>query len=122
MSYRLSRLMSTATAAYGVYALTDPGHLPKALRAAPADQTGLEVLAQTYGVRDIAISALGVFGRSPKTVRNAMLLRVAMDLGDCAVLSTRTDKDDVRTKVMAVTLGWAALNTLALVADTRRKS
>jgi hypothetical protein len=90
------------------------------MRADRKDREGLELLARTYGVRDLAISGLAVFGRRPGTVRAAMLLRIAMDLGDGALLSTRTDDPDVRRKVLAVTLGWAGLNALALAIDTRR--
>ena len=112
--------MSSATAGYGAFALASPAHLPDALRADERDRDGLELLAQTYGVRDLAIGALGVFGRSGRTVRAAMLLRIAMDLGDAALLSARTKDDDVRRKVLAVTLGWAGLNTLALLVDSVR--
>jgi hypothetical protein len=122
MSYRLSRLLSTATAGYGAFALANPGHLPDALQADKSERDGLELLAQTYGVRDLAISALGMFGRRPGTVRTAMVLRVAMDLGDAALLSARTDDREVRQKVLAVTLGWAGLNTLALLVDSARAS
>jgi hypothetical protein len=120
MSYPLSRLMSTASAAYGGYALAQPSHLWQALKSDRKDQEGLELLGRTYGVRDSAISLLAILGRSDETVRAAMLLRIAMDLGDAAVLSTRTKDPDVRRKVLAVTLGWAALNTVALAIDTRR--
>jgi hypothetical protein len=120
MSYRLSRLLSAATAAYGGYALAQPAHLWQALEADRKNREGLELLARTYGVRDLAISSLGIFGRSDRTVRAAMLLRIAMDLGDSLLLSTQTEDDDVRKKVLAVTLGWAALNSLALVVDSVR--
>lgn len=120
MSYRLSRLLSTATAAYGGYALAQPAHLWQALGADRKDREGLELLARTYGVRDLAIGSLGVFGRSDRTVRAAMLLRIAMDLGDAALLSTQSDDEDVRKKILAITLGWAGLNTLALVIDSAR--
>lgn len=121
MSYPLSRLLSAATAAYGGYALTQPAHLWQALRADRKDRKGLELLARTYGVRDLAISAAGVLGRRPATIRTAMLLRVAMDLGDAALLATRTEDEEVRTKVLAVTLGWAGLNALALAVDGVRE-
>ena len=120
MSYPLSRLLSTATAAYGGYALTQPAHLWQVLRADRKERAGLELLARTYGVRDLAISGLAVFGRRPGAVRTAMLLRIAMDLGDCAVLTARTDDTEVRQKVAAITLGWAGLNALALAVDSRR--
>ena len=119
MRFPLSRVLSVATAAYGGYALAQPAHLWQAMKADRKDREGLELLARTYGVRDLAISAAGVFG-GPGAVRTAMLLRVAMDLGDAALLSTRTDDPDVRRKVLAVTLGWAGLNALALAVDTGR--
>ena len=120
MSYPLSRFMSTATAAYGGYCLTQPAHLWQALKADRKDREGLELLARTYGVRDLAISGLALLGRRPGTVRAAMLLRIAMDLGDCAVLTAQTDDQEVRKKVAAITLGWAGLNALALAVDSRR--
>ena len=120
MSYPLSRFMSAATATYGGYAIAQPAHLWQALQADRKDREGLELLARTYGIRDLAISALGVLGRRPGTVRAAMIMRIAMDLGDAALLSSRTDDQDVRKKVLAVTIGWAGLNTLALVVDSRR--
>ncbi len=112
--------MSLATAGYGAFALARPGHLPDALEADETNRPGLELLAQTYGVRDLAISSLGVLGRSDRTIRAAMLMRIAMDLGDSALLATRTRDDRVRTKVLAVTIGWAGLNTFALLVDSRR--
>ncbi len=120
MSYPLSRFMSAATATYGGYAIAQPAHLWQALQADRKDREGLELLARTYGIRDLAISALGVLGRRPGTVRAAMIMRIAMDLGDAALLSSRSDDQDVRKKVLEVTIGWAGLNTLALVVDSRR--
>jgi hypothetical protein len=120
MSYRLSRLMSTASAGYGAFALVSPEHLGNVLQADKEDRPGLDLLAQTYGVRDLAISSFGIFGRSDKTVRTAMMIRIAMDLGDAALLGTRAKDDAVRRKVLAVTLGWAGLNALALVIDSIR--
>ncbi|MGB0099182.1 MAG: hypothetical protein WBP61_02780 [Nocardioides sp.] len=120
MSYPLSRSLSAATAAYGGYALAQPAHLWSALQADRKEREGLELLARSYGVRDLAISSLGVFGKKPGTVRTAMLLRIAMDLGDAALLASKTDDPQVRQKVLAVTLGWAGLNTLALAIDSRR--
>lgn len=120
MSYKLSRLMSTASAGYGAFALAVPEHLADALQADKEDRAGLDLLAQTYGVRDATIGMFGVFGRSGKTVKTAMLIRIAMDLGDAALLSTRTKDDAIRQKVLAVTLGWAGLNALALLIDSIR--
>ena len=112
--------MSTATAGYGAYALLDPAHLGKALEVESKQMPGFEVLARTYGVRDLAISSFGILGRSGRTVRTAMKLRILNDVGDGLVLAARTSDPDVRQKVLAVTMGWAALNTLALVVDSVR--
>ena len=120
MSYPLSRIMSAATAGYAGYALARPAHLWQALQADRKDREGLELLARTYGVRDLAVSTAGLLGRKPGTVRTAMLARIAMDVGDGVLLATRTEDGDVRRKVLAVTLGWATLNTLALVIDSAR--
>jgi hypothetical protein len=122
MSYPLSRTMSSLTAGYGAFALARPDHLGKAIGAARQDMAGLNLLARSYGVRDLGISSLGILGRSPGAVRAAMLLRIAMDLGDAALLSTKVESDRARTKVLAATLGWATLNTLALVLDARRSA
>lgn len=119
-SYRLSRLMSTATAGYGVFALVQPDHLGKALEVDSKEQPGFRALAQTYGVRDVAISAFGIFGRSPKTVKTAMKIRILNDLGDGTLLALRTSDPDIRKKVLSVTMGWAALNTVALMIDSAR--
>jgi predicted kinase len=120
MSHPLSRTLSLATAAYGGYALARPAHLWQALQADRKDRAGLELLARTYGVRDLAISGLAIFGRSPRTVRAAMVLRIAMDLGDGALLAATTDDPEVRQKVLGVTLGWAGLNLVALTVDSAR--
>jgi hypothetical protein len=114
-SYRYSRLMSAATAAYAGFALARPGHLGRALQA-PGEAH--DRLARTYGVRDLTTSAL-VFTGSDTLARAGMALRIAGDLGDCTVLGTSTDDPGVRRKVVAVTLGWAALNALAWLADER---
>lgn len=119
MSQRWSRLLSAATASYGAFALVRPEHLWQALEADRGDRDGLELLAQTFGVRDVAISTVALTAKSDRVVRAAMLLRIAMDLGDCALLSARVDDPKIRTKVLAVTLGWAGLNTAAVVLDSR---
>lgn len=115
----LSRLMGLATSLYGVYALVRPGHLARALDASPAERRSLDRLARTYGVRDLASSSL-LLSSDPALARAAMALRVASDLGDCAVLTSTTSDRGVRRKIAAVTLGWAALNAAAWWADERR--
>ena len=117
----LSRLMSAATASYAVFALVRPRHLGNVLRDDPAEQAEWDAVAQTYGARDLAVSAVALFGRSPATVRAAMAARILSDLGDGALLSTKAEDSATRAKVLAVTVGWAALNLAAVVADARRE-
>lgn len=114
-----TRLVSAATASYGVFALARPSHLPDALEVGGADRAGYETLARTYGGRDIAISLAGITG-SRQVGRAALALRIAMDVADCLVLLGTTEDAALRRKIAAVTLGWGALNTAVLVADVRR--
>jgi hypothetical protein len=118
MTYRLSRLMSTATASYGAFALTSPRHLGNAVDSKNASD--YDLLATTYGARDLAVSSLGIFGRSEKTVTASMVIRVVLDVSDGLILAGKAQDDETRTKVLSVTLAWATLNTLALVIDRRR--
>ena len=73
-----------------------------------------------FGVRDAAVSAFGVLGRSDRTVCTAMWIRIACDVGDGLVLAAKADDDQVRGKILGATLGWGALNLLALTAHRRR--
>lgn len=118
MRYPLSRVLGLATCGYAVYALVRPGHLAGALEADEAERPALDRLARTYGVRDLATSAL-LLSSASELNRAAMALRIASDLGDCAVLGATSDDPTVRRKVVAVTLGWAGLNALAWWADER---
>lgn len=120
MSYALSRLMSTATASYGVYALSVPRHLGSALTKNEKEAASYDLLARTYGARDLAVCSFALFGRSEKTVTTAMLIRIAFDVSDGLLLSAKVDDDDTRKKVLGITLGWASLNAIALVVDRRR--
>ena len=110
--------MSSATSAYAVFALARPGHLNDALGAPGAARPAHDRLARTYGVRDLASSALVFSGRT-SLVRAGMALRIAGDVGDCVVLASSTTNHDVRRKIAAVTLGWATLNALAWALDER---
>jgi len=119
MNYRASRLMSAATAGYGVYALLRPAHLADAMQADADQRASYDTLARAYGVRDLAISTVAILGPGAG-VRAAMRSRIAGDLVDCATLTIRAGDGKVRAKVMAVTLGWAALNVAALRWDESR--
>ena len=123
MSYRLSRLMSTATAGYGAFALVSPDHLGDALEVDQQDRSGMDLLAQTYGVRDLAISSLGVFGRSPQDREGR---HAAADRDGPRRRRAAVDQDRLRPRCARrcwpSTLGWAGLNTLALLVDSRRNA
>jgi hypothetical protein len=113
MTFPLSRLMSTATASYGVYALANPRHLGDFVD--PAHARSYDTLAQTYGARDLITSTVALKGRTV-----AMVMRILSDLSDAAILSRRAADDETRQKLLGVTLGWASLNAVALLIDRRR--
>jgi hypothetical protein len=114
----LSRVMSAATLGYAVFSLVKPEHLGKAMESDAVEQPTYDTIARVYGVRDVVIGGLGVIG-SPRAVRAAMGLRIVGDLADAVVLSSRAPNGKVRSKVLAVTLGYAVLNAAALVRDRR---
>jgi hypothetical protein len=120
MTFALSRLMSTATASYAVYALVDPSHLGRFVD--PDNASSFDALAHTYGARDAIVSAIAIKGRSPKTVTAAMVIRILSDISDAAILSARAADQTTRQKLLGVTLGWAGLNALALAIDRRGAS
>lgn len=113
--------MAVATAAYGGYALARPGHLTQALGEPESTRPAYDRLARIFGVRDLASSALVLTG-DDALVRAGMGLRVISDLGDGLVLGTSTADAGVRRKIVAVTVGWAALNAAAWLVDHRRRS
>ncbi len=120
MSMPLSRAMSAATLAYSVFALVKPRHIGDNMTSDPVQQPHYDVVAYVFGGRDLAISSIGVFARSPQAVRAAMLARIACDVADAAVLGPRADADS-RAKIMGAALGWGVLNVAALAIDTRRE-
>jgi hypothetical protein len=118
MSFPFTRLMSAATASYGVYALVDPSHLGNFVDPKHADS--YDALAQTYGARDLILSAVAMKGRSEKTVTAATVIRILSDLSDALILSPKAHDEETRNKLLGITLGWAGLNALALTIDRRR--
>ena len=111
--------MSAATLTYGLYALAKPSHLAKAMEADEGDRAWYDGLAKAYGVRDLIVSLLGIFGPG-RAVAWSMRGRIAGDLADCATLVTKADDGKVKGKVAAVTIGWAVLNFLAYRWDRSR--
>lgn len=120
MRYPLSRAASAATATYGVFALVMPSHLGKVLISDPRRQADLDALARVYGARDVAVGALGLLGRSERVVATSLTLCIVGDLADAVTLTARVSDARARGTVLALTLGWAAVNAGALVLDRRR--
>ncbi len=96
----------------------DPITSARATQAPSAERPALARLSRTYGVRDLASTAL-LFTPERSLVRAGMALRIAGDLGDCAILGASTADTDVRRKLVLITLGWAALNAAAWLVDER---
>lgn len=117
---KYSKLVSLATAGYGAYCVARPRHLADALEV-PAEQApAIDKLAYTYAGRDLPLGTLALLSRNPSVVTSAMVLRILSDLSDATVLGTGTaSKPKVQRKVLAITLGYAALNAAALLADRR---
>jgi hypothetical protein len=115
-----SKLVSALTLGYGVFALLKPRHLGRQMEAPAHEVSVYDQMARTYGGRDLAISGLALASRAPTLVSAAMALRVAGDLTDAAVLGAAAPNAQVRTKMLAATLGWATLNAVALAADRAR--
>lgn len=118
IDHPLSRTLSLASAGYAVFAGLKPRHLADALGETGAQATAYDRMARTYAARDIGISVLGAFGPA-RAVPVSIALRVLNDLGDAWALGTGRDDPAVRRKVLGVTLGYAALNSAALLTDRR---
>lgn len=116
-----SRVMSAGTAAYGVFALAKPRHLGAAMSDAPDRQKRYDLVATTYGCRDLVVSSVGLLSGSAQGVRAAMLIRIALDVADCALLTPRAETSQGRKKIVAATLSWASLNCLAALVDRHRR-
>lgn len=119
MNSSFGRTLSVGTAAYAVFALVKPRHLGAAMTSNPLEQGRYDLVATTFGARDLVISSVAIGARSPSVVRAAMLARVALDLADCLMLAPRASGGAARAKVLAATLTWASLNTAAIVIDAR---
>lgn len=115
---RWSRLVAAASAGYGVFALARPDHLASGLEA--EDTSAVRTLAMVFGAREIAVGTLALLG-DRGVVSACMAARLSFDLSDCGILMTQVEDEGVRRKVLGVTLGWAAVNALAVAADLARE-
>lgn len=116
--FPLSKAMSAASLVYSLYSLARPAHLGRALESIP--ETKNDTTARVFGVRDLVTSAVALASSDRSTVSAAMASRIAFDLGDCVLMRQEARTDDATRKVTGITLGWAALNALALAVDQLR--
>ncbi|MEJ7634383.1 hypothetical protein [Aeromicrobium sp.] len=114
-----SQIMSVATIAYSVFALAKPRHLGKALTNSPLKQPEYDVVAQTFGFRDLVVSGLALAAPTPAAREQAMVGRIVLDLTDSALFTTEAKTAGAKAKVLLATLTWAGLNAAAIVADRR---
>lgn len=119
MNFPLSRALSAATAAYGIFCLVKPGQLASVLKTPAEQKPGVDLVAYTYAARDIPVSAVGMFASSPDAVTASMLIRIVNDFADAAILGNSTEDAEARKKALAVTTGWGVLNMAALAIDRR---
>lgn len=119
MTFPLSRALSAATAAYGVFILLNPRQLGTALKKPEGQQPGVDLVAYTYAARDLPVSAVGLFASSPALVTASMVMRILSDFGDAAILGSTTENPEARKNALMITTGWGVLNTAALLIDRR---
>ena len=118
---KYSKLISLFSAGYGAFALAKPRHLADNLEVPAGEAPAYDRMAYTYAGRDLPISGLALLSRNPSVITSAMVLRIASDLADASILGSGTSsRPAVQKKVLGITLGWAALNAVALLADRRQ--
>ncbi|HEX6346032.1 hypothetical protein [Umezawaea sp.] len=113
------RVLGAATAAYSAAVIARPEVLttPTGLGDTPATHA----LTAAVGARDLVSGLAVALAPAGAPLRLALLARVAMDVGD-AVLALSAPDRATRNKVVAVALGWAAVNALALLATREKPS
>jgi len=121
MTTSYSKIMSAATAGYAVFALVKPRHLGKALTRSPLKQPEYDVVAQLFGPRDLAVSALALFAPTPVAQERAMIARVVLDLSDAVLLTREASHAAGKAKVLGATITWASLNVGAILADRKAR-
>lgn len=121
MTMTYSKMISAATAGYAVFALVKPRHLGKVLTKSPLKQPEYDLVARMFGPRDLVISALVLIAPSDAARERAMAARFAIDISDAVLLTPEARTTAGKAKVLVATLGWAALNMAALVADRKAR-
>ncbi|QKV90963.1 hypothetical protein HUT19_03755 [Streptomyces sp. NA02950] len=126
MRVGLLRTVGAATALYGVAVTAWPALLARPSGLVDAHgrtESATRVSLRPLGLRDAASGlAMAVAPRGP-ALTTATALRIAADLGDAGLLGRTLPGRERRAAAVAVSVGWAALSVVGLLApgrDTRR--
>ncbi|MCT2591784.1 hypothetical protein LHJ74_18095 [Streptomyces sp. N2-109] len=118
MRVGLVRTVGVATALYGAAVTARPDLLARpsgltdpAGRVAPATGICLRPLA----LRDMASGLAMATAPEGPALRTAVLVRIAADFGDAALLGATLPDRDKRIKAAAVSVGWGALSVAGLL-------
>ncbi|MFF4610443.1 hypothetical protein ACFY1Q_12350 [Streptomyces albidoflavus] len=114
----LLRAVGAATAVYGALVTVRPGLLakPSGLTTADGDvPRDTEICLRPLVWRDLAVGVAMVTAPEGPALRTATAVRIASDLGDALLLGPTLDRP-YRPKVLAVSVGWAALSVIGLYA------
>ncbi|MCF7550600.1 hypothetical protein [Pseudonocardia sp. WMMC193] len=107
-----ARALGVATAAYAVATLVRPSVLtgPTGL----GDSAPAQVLTRAVGARDLASGVAVATAPTGRALELALGVRIGADLGDAVAFGLSDIPADAKKKTLAVSLGWAALNGVAL--------
>lgn len=125
MRVGLARTVGLATALYGAAVTAWPALLAKpsgltdeAGRVAPETEVSLRPLAW----RDLASGVAMATAPEGPALRTAVLIRIAADFGDAALLGATLPDREPRRRAVAVSVGWGALSVAALLLPPGRRA
>lgn len=109
------RALGVLTASYGGYTLVRPQSLTRAAGLTGGDLPTDSALAlgRVIGARDLLSGTAMIGSPAGAALRAAVIARVGCDLSDAIGLGSAAPKA-LRGKVLAITIGWAALCALSL--------
>lgn len=107
----LPRLLGAATAAYGAAIIVKPSLLLKPTGLSQEDQpsSALATLVRTVGARDVASGLAMVAAPDARSLRVAIAVRCASDLGDASLLGYALRGKQEQAKTVAVAGLWGLL-------------
>ncbi|MFE6720159.1 hypothetical protein ACFVDU_21590 [Streptomyces albidoflavus] len=118
----LLRAVGAATAVYGALVTARPDLLakPSGLTTPDGDvPRDTEICLRPLVWRDLAVGIAMATAPEGPALRTATAVRIASDLGDALLLGPTLDRE-YRPKVLAVSVGWAALSVIGLYARRGR--